>query len=218
MHHVTTRVAAAAYAGCAPFEDHVTLTRHRIGANRLVASSAVHCKMKKRSASQLAGDVSERAKKAARSSASSPPTSCRVSFFSPGGVDQDGVVPLCVPAFSRLHRDSLALTLDYLFCFVFFPIRCLWVQHFVLLLSHPLRVRACVCVTRCREDSFFFFVVVFCASMIIILVPSALVRMFPFFCVTTCGEEPVDVCCFLYWLKICYHFFFNSGEEGVVKR
>lgn len=59
VHHVTTRVAAAAYAGCAPFEDHVTLTQHRIGSNRLVASSAVHCKTKKRSASQLAGDVSK---------------------------------------------------------------------------------------------------------------------------------------------------------------
>lgn len=76
--------------------------------------------MKKRSASQLAGDVSERAKKAARSFASSPSTSCRVSFFSPGGVDQVGVVSLCVAAFFRLHRDSFALTLDYLFRFSFF--------------------------------------------------------------------------------------------------
>lgn len=58
-----------------------------------------------------------------------------------------------------------------------------------------------------------FFFVVFCASMIIILVPSALVCMFPFFCVTTCGEEPVDVCCFLYWLKICYHFFLILGKR-----
>lgn len=119
MHHVTTRVAAAAYAGCAPFEDHVTLTQHRIGSNRLVASSAVHCKMKKRSASQLAGDVSERAKKATLSSASSPSTSCRVSFFSPGGVDQDGVVPLCV---YQLSLDCIvtAWRLLWIICFASF--------------------------------------------------------------------------------------------------